>query len=129
MIFSIPRNEKPFFRKVMDRRSNSDGKQKMHESLAPTSEMKERKKKKELCLGNESEKSVHEKVYRNKYVQTRALEAPPYVPYVQVKDPEDGLINVLRILCVDARDPSNIKYVVSLCSCKKSRRFFDEHFF
>jgi len=90
-------------------RSNKDGKQVQHVSLAPSTEMKERQKKKKSSQEHQSPQSEFEKQYKDKQTQTRAVDEPAYEPYLQVKDPEDGLINVLRILCVDARDVFNVK--------------------
>jgi len=93
----------------MGRRSNKDGKQVQHVSLGPSTEMKERQKKKKSWQEHESPQSESEEQYKDKKTQTPAPDEAAYEPYLQVKDPEDGLINVLRILCVDARDVSNIK--------------------
>jgi len=90
-------------------RSNKDGKQVQHVSLEPSTEMKERQKQKKSSQEHQSPQSASQKQYKHKQTQTRAVEEPAYEPYLQVKDPEDGLINVLRILCVDARDVFNIK--------------------
>jgi len=93
----------------MDDRSNKDGKQVQHVSLARSTEMKECQKKNKASQEQQSLQSASKKQYKDKQTQTRAVEEPAYEPYLQVKDPEDGLINVLRILCVDARDGFNTK--------------------
>ena len=93
----------------MNHRSNKDGKKVQHVFLSSSTEMKERQKQNKSSREHPSPPSASQKQYKDKQTQTRAVDEPAYEPYLQVKDPEDGLINVLRILCVDARDVFNIK--------------------